>query len=476
MRAILHWLWRLGSPTSPVPLLALGALAMFAVQLSRPITDVDIFWQVKLGELTLQHGLPEHEPFLAGQEHEPLAAVAWLGQVVYAAARMIYGWPGLRIVDAVIWFGGFVVVARHCARKCGNDWPALIGLWVGWYAAIVHASLRPQSFAVLGFGLLIVLVRSELPAKRKLILGALLLVLWQNLHPSVVIAIGYLGAYAIADLVRRRGLGVNAVLTLFAVVATVLTPAGFGIFAISKYNEEISKFREITEWLPMWGGSWFGWRDYGREEAWLSFRLTLTLVPLATFFTRRVRLGDVIAVIGLTVLSLWMHRFVLMWAVAVIPLWADALAFRPPQVQTRTQPSRVRFIAKLSVVVIAMLMCMFSPTQFYNYYPFAATDALQASGLRGTIYCNYFWGGVLADADYKVSHDGRYYLFPKEDWILYDQTAAGKVPLDRVIERWRPVAFVLRKGYDDGLIALLRPRWRVLFDGEQDDQSIIFIR
>ena len=215
----------------------------------------------------------------------------------------------------------------------------------------------------------------------------------------------------------------------------------------------------------MWGASWFGWRDYGREEAWISFGVTLAIVPL---LTRRVRLGDVIAVLGLTVLSLFMHRFVLMWAVAVIPLWADALAFscRP------APPSLLRKVFIAVVLAISLVIAIVSPCYFAEKtYPFEAVDSLRSHGVRGPVYCNFLFGGVLSEAGHKVSHDGRYYLFTREQWAMYNRTARGEVDLDAILARHDPAAFVLRKDYDAGLIALLQPRWHMLHD---DELAIVF--
>src|SRR4051794_29600146 len=96
-------LWSLGAASCPLPVLAVACAWMLCIQLNRELTDVDIFWQVKLGEITLKHGLPANEPFLAGKEHQPLASIAWLGQVVYAVFKLIGGWPLLRLFDAIVW-------------------------------------------------------------------------------------------------------------------------------------------------------------------------------------------------------------------------------------------------------------------------------------------------------------------------------------------------------------------------------------
>src|SRR5215217_4656131 len=96
----------------PVSVSAAASAGMLFVLLLRPIYDVDIFWQLRLGELNLAQGGPVRtEPFAAPHLGEPLPPLYWLGQVVYALARRAGGWPAVRVLDAVIWVGGFWTVA-----------------------------------------------------------------------------------------------------------------------------------------------------------------------------------------------------------------------------------------------------------------------------------------------------------------------------------------------------------------------------
>jgi hypothetical protein len=94
------------------------------------------------------------------------------------------------------------------------------------------------------------------------------------------------------------------------------------------------------------------------------------------------------------------------------------------------------------------------------------------------VYCNYFWGGILTDVghpDWKVTHDGRYYLLPPGEWDAHGVANAGMVPVEALEERYRPDAFFLRPGFDDGLINRLRrhPRWRELYT---DGSCAVFVR
>jgi hypothetical protein len=456
----------LGDRTGPVPLLAFAMAGMLVVQLGRTIHDVDIFWQLKLGEITLAQGLPAHEPFLAGYENEPLAVVAWLAQVAYAYTRQLGGWTLLWLVDALVWFGGFAVVARHCARRMPNDWPAAIGLWIGWFAALSTASVRPQSFAALAFGLLIVLLRSNLSTARTALIGGVLFIVWQNLHPSAVVGALALGAAIVAETVqclrRKRDTLPWRLLALLplAAVATVCTPAGFDIYRISRLNAELSLHLGVAEWMPMtWKAG-----EFGRPFAW-----TMLLVIATGLLVRgaRARASTLAIAFAFTAAMLYSHRFVLFWGIAVVPLLCELFGSEGEPARPRSRCRR-----PLAALVLALgigLPTILNPAPFADYYPFEGIRKLRAHGVRGTVYTTYYWGGMLAEAghpDWRVTHDGRYYLKSISEWDRYfDETHRALATIDELVARYRPAAFFLRPGIDDELIEKLEQdsRWRTLF-------------
>lgn len=474
--AFFSWIGRLGDRASPVPILALAAAGMLISQLGRTIHDVDIFWQLKLGEITLAQGLPAHEPFLAGKEAEPLAAVGWLAQVVYAGVRTIGGWKLLWLVDALVWFGGFVVVALYCKRNTQNAWPAVIGLWSGWFAAITTASVRPQSFSALAFGLLIVLLRSKMSVGRTALLGGLLFVLWQNLHPSVVVGGLAVFAAALAGTVqyfrkRRPELPVRLfVLLPLAALATVATPAGFDVFRISRINAELSLHLGVAEWMPL------TWRptEFGRPLVWVMFLVTAAGLALRGRNVKAETLAIVLALAGATLLS---HRFVLFWGIALIPLWPELLGTEITS-DTRPRSPWRRPLAALAIAGTVGCFAATKPAPLDKYYPFEGIQKLRDTGIRGTIFGTFYWGGMLAEAgypDWRITHDGRYYLHTAAEWDRYfEETDHGGVPLDEIVARYKPEAFFLRPGSDKALIALLNAdgRWRTLF---ADANCIVFV-
>ena len=70
---------------------------------------------------------------------------------------------------------------------------------LGFLAALPHNSVRPQTFALFAFALFFAVYNSRRPAWVKVFVGGLILVIWQNLHPSVVVAGIALAALLAAD-------------------------------------------------------------------------------------------------------------------------------------------------------------------------------------------------------------------------------------------------------------------------------------
>ena len=470
---------RLGEPDSPVPVFWLAVAGMLAAQLHRTIHDVDLFWQLKLGELTLDRGLPRTEPFLAGRDGEPLAVVAWLGQAAFAAARRAGGWDGLRLFDAAVWLAGFAAVGWSLARRGANQWAVALGVWVGWFAAVPFASIRPQSFAVCCFGLLVVLARSGLSPRAKVGLGAALLVLWQNLHPSAAVGAAYLAAAAAGEWGRfflaggRRPDAARVLLVPIAAAATFATPAGADIHRISAENLDRCVWDQllITEWLPIWEC----FPEVGRGYATPMLLATAVLVAARG---RRARAEDLVPLAALTAMTLLTFRFVLFWGVAIIPVWAECLAPAGGPAPAPPRGRRLRRAVAAAGFALALVPLAVWPRNFAAYYPLAGAEALRAAGVRGTVYCSYLWGGIVTDfgyPDWRPTHDGRYYLFSREELARHFAAGRGEVPVDELDREFRPAAFFLHPGRDDELALRLRgdPRWREVYS---DPNCFVFVR
>lgn len=452
-------------------LLVLIPAAMLAILLERPIWDVDIFWQLKLGEMILARGAPvPTEPFAATHLGEPLPAVAWLGQVVMAEVRLTAGWTGLRLFDALCWLAGFLVVAAACRRRGASVGGLALGLAVALYLALPTASIRPQTFAVLCFGLLLALIRLELRPWRTLAIAVPLFVLWQNLHPSVSVAAVTFGVRSAVGwgrwLARREGAPwEDSALAALAGLAILATPDGWSAIRTSGENAQASTAMGVSEWLPLWHPV----NHSGIAAVALAAILAAGLVA---YRWRRSDLREIAVALAFLALTVLVSRFVLFWAMTLIPVFARAI---PPA----ANPRRVSpFAALLLLAIVAGTMPFLRPTRFSPAIPLATIQALKDRAPAGTIFLHIPWGGPAIDIGYPawvVAYDGRFYRYTPEELSLYRDISHDRVPLVDIVRRYRPVGFVLERDWNKSLIAELRadPAWQQV---AEQGAAVAFVR
>jgi hypothetical protein len=457
-------------------LLALVPAAMLAALLLRSVWDVDIFWQLKLGEIILERGGPVwREPFAALHLGEPLPSVGWLAQASMAFVRAHGGWGALRVYDAMCWLGGFWAVAAACRRRGASRSAAALALVLAFAAALPTASIRPQSYAALCFGLLLALQRLNLRTATTIALGAPLLVLWQNLHPSVSVGVLALGLHTAAGILawardRRRPLPVaSAVLTLVAMAAMFATPDGFSVLAISATNAEMSLAIGASEWRPLW-----------IEGNWLN-AVPVVMTALAALLLllrkgRRFDPAELLLALALFALTATAYRFVLFWAVAMLPVIARAAGrIGDGREAEGRETSRLTIAA---VVAVGVAMPLLVPTHFAANIPLGAVAYLKKQDVRGTVYADFPFGGAVIDAGWphwRVAYDGRYYRYAREEWQYNGGIENGYVPLVDVIAKWHPAAFVIQEEHNAPLAGELARsrRWQRIYRGP--DGVVVYV-
>ena len=451
--------------------LSLVPAVMLALVLQDPVWDVDIFWQLKLGELiSARRAIVWTEPFSATHLGEPLPALGWLGQVIMAQVRLWFGWDGLRLFNAWCWLGGFWLAAAVAVRRGATREMALAALPAALLVARSNASIRPQSFALLAFGLVLWLQQRDGPAWRRIVPIGGVLVLWQNAHPSVAVALVWFGASAGWDWLRLIARRLPAppwegtVLALVAAGAMAATPDGLSLFSTAAANTAISRTVGVSEWLPLW--------------APLNGALALVVVAVAgmTGWLLARHRGPidhafVIPWLALLVLGIIAARFTLFWAVALIPVLAPLL----PRLTSSAMPA---WLAPLAVVVASPVLIAAGPTRFIETIPIAQIERLRATGVHGTIFAHFSWGGAVIDRGYpawRVALDGRYYRYPASDWERYAAIASGSVGLAAIQPVYHPAAYILDPVWNARLIADLRAdpaHWRQF---SADRTAVIFV-
>ncbi|WP_024337636.1 hypothetical protein [Bradyrhizobium japonicum] len=212
------------------------ALAVYAVLLvagPRLLGDPDSYSHIEVGRWIIAHGtLPTSDPFSFSKHGAPWITFEWLSEVVYAGVYALSGWPGVVAIAAASIALAFGLLTFFLLRELS---PALTLLMVT--AAVVllapHMLARPH---VLVLPLMVTwaaaLVRCMDRGGPPPYWALPLLVLWANLHGSVVLALGLIGPAVLEALLREGRSGWRQTIlrwlpfSALALAASCLTPHG----------------------------------------------------------------------------------------------------------------------------------------------------------------------------------------------------------------------------------------------------------
>ncbi|MHC2580237.1 hypothetical protein ACVI1J_007609 [Bradyrhizobium diazoefficiens] len=214
-------------------LVSLGVYATVLILGQRLLNDPDSYSHIEVGRWIMAHGaLPASDPFSFSKHGAPWITFEWLSEMVYAGVYALSGWPGVVVVAAAAIALAFGLLTFFLLRELS---PTLTLLMV--IAAVIlsapHMLARPH---VLVLPVMVTwaaaLVRCMDRGGPPPYWALPLLVLWANLHGSVVLALGLIGPAVLEALLREGRGGWSHVLlrwlpfAALALAASCLTPYG----------------------------------------------------------------------------------------------------------------------------------------------------------------------------------------------------------------------------------------------------------
>lgn len=214
-------------------LVSLGVYAMLLVLGQRMLNDPDSYSHIEVGRWIIAHGtLPTSDPFSFSRHGAPWITFEWLSEVIYAGAYALSGWSGVVVLAAAAIALAFGLFTFFLLRELSPTQTLLMVI-----AAVIllapHMLARPH---VLVLPVMVTwaaaLVRCMDRAAPPPYWALPLLVLWANLHGSVVLALGLIGPVGLEVLLReKRSEWPQVILrwlpfTALAVGASCLTPYG----------------------------------------------------------------------------------------------------------------------------------------------------------------------------------------------------------------------------------------------------------
>ncbi|UWU94022.1 hypothetical protein [Bradyrhizobium sp. CB1015] len=211
-------------------------LAVYAVLLAvgpKLLGDPDSYSHVELGRWIMAHRtLPTSDSFSFSKHGAPWITFEWLSEVIYAGAYVLSGWSGVVVVAAAAIALAFGLLTFFLLRELSPT-RALVMVIAAVVLTAPHMLARPH---VLVMPIMVIwaaaLVRCMDHGRPPPHWALPLLVVWNNLHGSGVLALGLIGPVVLEALLREERSKWPRVLlrwlpfTLFAVAASCLTPHG----------------------------------------------------------------------------------------------------------------------------------------------------------------------------------------------------------------------------------------------------------
>jgi hypothetical protein len=233
-----------------VPVL-LGALYLAGL---RHLFSQDGWLALLAGREIAHHGLPQTEHLTAFSGGTRWVDQQWLAQLVMYGLHSVGGVTLLALVHVALAMAT-TGIAVFVARRNGAP-PAAVAL-VGLVAAVplsfVLATVRTQIFGALAFAIVLgLLVRDARTPSARTWLVVPVLVLWTNLHGSVLLGVGLVVLRAITISVatpRRLGRGIG--LAAAAIAAAWASPYALHLshyYRHTAFNPLFAKF--VAEWRP----------------------------------------------------------------------------------------------------------------------------------------------------------------------------------------------------------------------------------
>jgi hypothetical protein len=373
-------------------------------------------WMALLsGRVVAQHGLPSHDTLTIWAHGRTWVDQQWLAQLaLYGLDRLGGLQLALLVHAALVTLGlaGAAILARRLGGSArSTTWvalPVLVAFWPG------AAVMRPQSFAYALFVAVLWLLLDDLKLQSRRVYWTLpILVLWANLHGSVVVGSALVSGYGLLELagsvwrtprmVRPRSL----VLLLAPWLCVLASPYAASLPHYYRTIFSSSFGTYVTEWAPT--------------------TLTLLHVPIYLLAlgglwllgrTRsRASLFEQVAFVGIALLAFEAVRnavWLALFSLVVLPRLLDTL--RAPAVEPKRM-NRLLATAMLSGVVLAAAIVAFKPISWFTQekYPVAAQNAaIRAAGAHGRVFANESYADWLVfehpQLTGRIAYDSRFEL------------------------------------------------------------------
>jgi hypothetical protein len=416
------------------------------VSLIAPLPAVDLAYQVRSGELILTTGaIPATDTFTFTAFGNPWTDQQWLAQVLLALGYRAGGWELLAVARAAMVALTFALVLGTAVARGSSLRTAAVLSLLAFLVTAPALALRPQLLGIAIFAALTWLVAERHRHPRWLWLAPLLIVVWANVHGSVVLAPALLGYAWLDDLVAGRAHRSSLAVLVMGAIATLVNPFGVGVWG---YALGVGTNPEITSRVAEWQ------RTTPLTVPGLLFYGSAVAVAAVVWLRRQlVRWPDLLWLAALFALGVWTVRGVAWWPAGSVLVVAGLLPAGEPVRRPGPNPLNAVVAAVVGLALVVALPWWRAPDPLtgrvglLSYAPSGLAAALRSAARPGdhvfvpqTLGSWFEW----AVPDTLVFVDSRIELFSRGVWDDYDAVAMGQ--LEAASERWSLALIVTPPG------------------------------
>jgi hypothetical protein len=338
-------------------------------------------------------------------------------------------------------------------------------------ASLPGMALRPQLFGLVLFALvqLILLERD----RRPMLLALLppLFVVWANVHGTFPLGILLIVLALIEQLERRGRIRELAVVLGLSVLATGVTPWGYGVW---RYVVDVSTNPRITSWIQEWQPTTL------RSLPGVGFFVSVAAVVAVLARSRSsLRWSSILTLVVFFAIGVWSIRGIYWWAVVAAPVVASVLPGRAREaIERRSVANNVVALAMVSVLLLSLIPWALRPTSMLLDAPSDMSDRLLGVVEPGDHVLTAQWWGSWFEyrlPAHSVFIDSRIEIYSENVWRDYLSASGAATGWQRILDRWG-IDFVAadRREQPNLITALERaPGWRMLYRGPE---GVLFAR
>lgn len=458
----------------------------FMTRLAGRISDPDIWWHLRAGELILKsHSVPRVDPFSFTMHGKLWVLHEWMSEVIFWLAYSCSGFGGLVALKGLLTLAIFSVMFVAVRERTTKLNAAIIAIAISFLAGMCAWTERPHLFGYLFLSVLILLLQ-RFRKGGPLWPAIPLFAVWINFHGSWLVGFAVLMAAGVETLWEALRDKSYSQLSRFAKILPFIVAALFinpWPVAYVAYPFQYLGATHHTDYISEWQSPNF--HQYG----FVFFLLTLLALPVLMRLGRsKIRPIELTMVLGLAGASLYSLRHMPVFALVSAPFLAELIgSIELPRKKTSTAPKEMAEPALLNWLIILLLPLLIyallpskgpTPYQDVTIYPARSFDYL-SSQQGGRLLTNYDWGGYaifrLSPKTYRVFIDGRADVYGPKMMERIKTLDKLKPSWRQEIEKANPDVIVWPT--EEALTQALRmdPRWRQVRISPPDKVASIFV-